>query len=188
MSQEKYAKEVGRNAFFLEWIPFLVMGILLCLSFYLVFFATLHILLEEDFVVGDYLLQKVRSVEMAAPFLAGLYGFFSVGRKKFRLMKEKPFSSISDEKLTLEFGKDSFTWDHIRSVYLEGQRKLIVAFEDSGKCLERTYDLKWLSKKEDFIQSLGNECQRSNIPYEETEMTSFSRIGLYIKNLKLYFS
>ncbi|KYK34884.1 MAG: hypothetical protein AYK19_11610 [Theionarchaea archaeon DG-70-1] len=88
---------------------------------------------------------------------------------------------MSDDKLILNFEKHTFLWDHIQSISLEGERKLVVVFEDNGKCKKKVYDLKWLSEKKDFINNLKNDCIGRNISYEESELALSSRVGLLLQ-------
>lgn len=186
MSEEDYFKDVKKSTFYLGWTPFSVVSLLLALGIFVTFSITLHILFDESFVMRDYLAHKLRSVETVGFVLIGIYISFVLERKMYRTMKENPFASLSNERLILNFRGDSFLWDSIRSVNLEGERKLTVTYTDERKPKKKINDLKWLSRKEDFIYSLKNNCSKRNIPYREFEMTISSQIGFYLIIMKRF--
>lgn len=181
-SVETFEKDIGKRIFVQEWIPIIAMRILRVFCIYMVLFLIYHFYFTEDFIIRDYILR--RSFFYNFGFILGFVSIFDLFdvRKEYRLLKEKPFASISNEKLILNFGKDSFLWDHIQSVDLEGERKLIVVFKDNGKHKKRIADLEWLSRKKDFIDRLKNNCVTENIRYKENEMTFSSRAGLFLKS------
>ncbi len=181
-SAEAFEKDIRKSTFVQEWIPLLAMRILFGFCFYVVLFLIYHFYFTEDFVIRDYILRRSFFCGLAFPLgFVFVFDLFD-GRKEYRLLREKSFASISNEKLTLNFGKDSFLWDHIQSVDLEGERKLIVVFKDNGKRKKRIADLKWLSRKKGFIERLKNNCFTQNIRYKENEMTFSSRAGLFLKS------
>jgi len=187
MSEENYFKDVKKSTFYLDWIPFSVVGFLLALVTYIMFFVTLHILFDKNFILRDYLPHKLCSIEMVVVCIILVYSIFASERKMFRMTKKKPFALVSDERLFLNFGRDSFLWDSIQSVDLEGGRKLIVIYsDDKGKLKSRVNDLKWLSKKEDFIHNLKNNCSKRNIPYREVGMTYSSQFVFYLIIMKRF--
>ncbi|MBU7029544.1 MAG: hypothetical protein HXS48_21610 [Theionarchaea archaeon] len=185
MSEESYFKEVKKGTFIIGWIPFLVIhilcGFLICLLIVLAL-----CILSGNFAIREYLFGgsflKDYSVLLLGSFVLGLWE----GRKTYRLVKEKPFASISHDKLLLNFGKDSFLWDRIQSVNLEGERKLTVISDDKDTSKNQVNDLKWLPKKKEFIHNLKDNCIERNISYVETEMTLSSRIGLFFRIIGRY--
>ena len=106
--EEDYFKDARKSTYYIDWTPFLVITILLGLVAYIMFFVTLHILFDDNFVMGDYLFQKLRSVETVGFVLIGIYIYFSSERKMYRMMMKKPFASLSSERLVLNYGGDSF--------------------------------------------------------------------------------
>ncbi len=180
MSEESYFKEVKKGTFMVEWIPFLVMYILTGFLGFLLFVLAICILfrnfaIRECLFGGSFLNYSIVPVLWA--FILGLWK----GRKIYCQIKEKPFASISHDELLLNFGKDSFLWDRVQSVNLEGERKLTVIFDDKDTSKKQVNDLKWLPKKKEFIHNLKNNCTERNMPYVETEMTLSSRIGLFFR-------
>jgi hypothetical protein len=63
----------------------------------------------------------------------------------------------------LNFGRASFAWNKMKSIKLEGDRKLTIIFVEEVKHKKRTCDLKGLSEKEDFISALRQNCASSEI-------------------------
>ncbi len=182
-SAETYHKDVDKSTFILkEWVPASIMYLLFGFCLGVILFPAIHIYSAEDFIIRDYILSKSFLYDMAFPLTILSIGSLWDERKKYHLIKKKPYALISNEKLTLNFGKDSFLWDHIQSVDLEDERKLIVVFKDNGRRKKRIADLKWLSRKKDFIGRLKNNCVTQNIRYKESEMTFSSRIGLFLKS------
>ena len=186
MSKENYFKDVKKSTFYFDRTPFAVVGFLLAFGTYIMLFVVLHILLEENFVIEDYIFRKLRQIDTIGASLFGIYGFISMNRKEYHIMVEKPFASISNERLVLNFGRDSFLWDTIQSVILEGERKLTVIYNDKRKTKRKINDLKWLSKKEDFIYNLKNNCSTRDIPYREVDMTHSSQIVFYLIIMKRF--
>jgi len=180
MSEESYFKEVRKGTFIIGWIPFLVTYILCGFLGCLLIVLALCILFR-NFAIGEYLFGgsflKDYSLPVLGVFILGLWE----GRKTYRLVKKEPFASISHDKLLLNFGKDSFLWDRIQSVNLEGERKLTVISDDKDTSMKQVSDLKWFPKKKEFIHNLKDNCTERNIPYAETEMTLSSRIGLFFR-------
>ena len=145
--EESYFKDVKKSTFYLDWTPFSVVCFLLALGTYVMFFVILHILFDKDFVLGDYIFRKLYQIDTIGAALFGVYSRISLTRKRYRIMGEKPFASVSNERLGLNFGRDSFLWDSIQSVDLEGERKLTVIYNYKEKNKKKINDLKWLLKK-----------------------------------------
>ena len=180
MSEVNYFKDVKKSIFYLDMVPTLVVAFLICLVVYIMFFVTLHILFDKNFILGDYLPQKLRSYETIGFSLGCLISIFLDIRRNYRMAKKKPFAFVNNDRLILNFGRDSFLWDSIQSVDVEGERKLTIAYYDEERTKKKVNDLKWLSKKEDFIYNLENTCSGRNISCGEADMTYSSRIIFYL--------
>lgn len=185
MSGEDYSKDIGKSAFILEWISILLVGILFVFCFWTVADIVIGILTTSDFSIRWYLLNDSILVHPALPLLIAFVLFLFEGRKRYRLIKEKPFASITGDQLVLNFGKNSFLWSQIRAVDLEGNRKLTITFLDKRKDKKRIFDLKWLQKK-DFIHNLRSICRERNIPYHESYLTFSSQVKLFLNFLNRY--
>ena len=186
MPEENYFKDVKKRTFYIDWIPVLVVAFLFYLVAYIVFFMILHILFGENFTIGAYLSWKIFSFDTIMFPSVCIFFMLLWSRKNYFFTKKKPFASINSERLVLYFQRDSFQWESIQSVVLEGKRKLTVVYNDEGKSRKKVNDLKWLSKKEDFIYNLKNSCSRKNIPYREADMTYSSRIAFYLIIMKRF--
>ncbi len=183
---ETHYKDVDKNVFILEkLLPTLLMDILYGFCLGMILFSAIDSYSTEYFIISDYILSKRFLYKMVWLLIVFFITSLWYKRKEYHLMKKKPFASISNEKLTLNFGKDSFLWDHIQSVDLESERKLIVVFKDNGKRKKRTADLKWLSRKKDFIDKSKNNCVTQGIRYRESEMTLSSRVGLFLRSYSM---
>lgn len=170
MSEETYVKDARKSTFIVGWAPYLVV-------YTLIFFC--------GYIALSYLLFRFLPVHPIWALAAALVLNYFEMRKTYRLIKEKSFASISDDKLVLNFGKDSFLWDNIQSVSLGGERWLTVEFEDNKKRGKRMNDLTWLSRKKDFINNLKNSCIERSIPYKQSELTLFSQTKLFFLDLLL---
>lgn len=179
---EIYYKDVNKSTFILEeWFPASVTLLVFSFCFCVTLFLAIRIYFVDNFIIKNYILSKSFLYDLTWPLIVIFIGSMWDERKEYNLIKEKPYASISNEKLTLNFGKNSFLWDHIHSVNLEGERRLIVMFKENGRCEKGTVDLKWLSRKRDFIKSLENNCVTQNIHYRESEITAFSRFRLLLE-------
>lgn len=185
MPEEWYFKDVGIGTMFLGWIPFLIVCFLLAFSSWTIVRMILSAILYADFDIKWYLLNESAFAAPALPTfftsLLSLYFFQSA----YRRMKGKSYASINSEELILKFGKDSFLWDDIQEVYLEGNRKLKIAFLDEKMMRKKRFDLKWLQGKENFIRNLKSYCTARNIPLCESEISFFSLIDLETKSKDL---
>lgn len=170
VKKENYAKDVGIGAFILEWIPFSIVGVLFLCGLWIVADIVYYTLVDRDFNMGDYFSGSVFLDPIEILFIISIV-FFLVGINKYWQIKKKIFASITRKKLILNFGRNSFLWNDIRAVNLEGERKLIIIFADKEKCKKRKFDLKWLSRKEDFILNLKDNCTERNIPFHENELS-----------------
>jgi hypothetical protein len=165
--EKTYSKDAGVSAFILEWIP---------ISVGVTFGGTLMGILFE--IILQILTDTGLSREWYLYSLVGFAVALLEGWRRYRLINREFFASVSDETLTLRFGKDSFPWETIQEVGLEGDRKLIIMFLDEGEKKRRLVNLKWLSEKEDFIHTLKDHCTEKKIPYHQGEISFFSRIEL----------
>lgn len=175
MSQPFYMKDVKKSTFAIEWIPFLITDV--------------STTLFGAFMVG-LVFETLFSIERPSLFayipLAFLLSIFSCfeARRIYRVIKEKPFASIDDKRLVLYFGKDPFSWEQVKDVVVEGGRKVTITFTEDGKEKKKVNDLKWLTGRDDFIQSLERACNERTILYREREMTLSSRVGLILRMIK----
>ena len=145
-----------------------------------------HILLHTDSSTKWYVITGYTSLDIGLPLLVLFVISLFECRKRYRLIKKESYSSVSDKKLILRFWRDSFLWDDIQKMDLEGDRKLIITFLDIRVIRRKGFDLKWLQEKEDFICSLKNNCTARNIPFCESEISLLSRMGLLINLLNQY--
>ncbi len=183
MSEKRYFKDVEIGALILEWIPASVLIIPFIFAFIRVIF---HTLLHIGSSTKWYTITGNAYLDIGLPFLVLFAISVSAGRKRYRLIKKESYASVSDKKLILRFWRDSFLWDDIQKVDLEGDRKLIITFLDIRVIKRKRFDLKWLQEKEGFICSLKNNCTARNIPFCESEISLFSRMGLLINLLNQY--
>jgi hypothetical protein len=175
-SESTYFKDAGMGALILEWIPILIDSVLVCISAATAVGIVLYSLSETDFSIRWYLLHDSPFAHPCIFFLAACAFSLYEGWKRYHLIEKEPFASANDTTLTLRFGKDSFLWDNIRKVDVEGDRKLTITSLDEGKIKEKKFDLKWLTSKEDFLHTLEEYCTAKNIPYHQSEISFFSRI------------
>ncbi len=179
MSQENYTKDVDRGTFIAELAPVSIVVTPVYVCIYITLALVFHILVDENFIIKEYLLRKSLLFH-PAPFIFAFIVNFLTGRRIYHLMKEKPFAIVTNDRLILDFGKYSLSWDSIQSMNIEGERKLTVIYEDK-KRKKRTCDLKWLSRKKEFISALKSNCDARNILYQENEITPSSRILLFLE-------
>lgn len=181
-----YSKDIEIDTFILQWIPITIAGTLfficLCISAKIVTEIVFKILFDRDFSIIDYFTRAIFADLDAPIFIGFLFSLFFLyeGATLYRRVKKNPFATIEDETLILNFGKNSFTWDQIQAVHTEGNKKLIITFVDKGKPKERAFDLKWLQNREHFILNLKKNCVKREILYHESELTFFSRVGLFL--------
>jgi hypothetical protein len=185
-SESIYFKDAGIGALILEWIPILIDSVLVCISAATAAGIVLYSLSETDFSIRWYLIHDSPFAHPGIFFLAACAFSLYEGWKRYHLIEKEPFASVSDTTLTLRFGKDSFLWDNIRKVDVEGDRKLTITSLDEGKTKEKKCDLKWLTSKEDFIHTLEEYCTAKNIPYTQSEISYFSRIVFLLDPLGRY--
>ena len=145
-----------------------------------------HILLHTDSSTKWYVITGYTSLDIGLPLLVLFVISLFECRKRYHLMKKESYASFSDKKLILRFWKDSFLWDDIQKMDLEGDRKLIITFLDIKTIKRKRFDLKWLQEKGDFIHSLKNNCTARNIPFHESEINFLSRIELFLNLLHQY--
>jgi hypothetical protein len=186
MSKKMYSKDTGIGALILEWIPYLVGITLLGTLTGTVTGVILHMLTVTDFKIRWYLASDFAFDSLCICSLVAFAWSLYWGWKRYRLIEREFFASVNDETLTLRFGKDSFPWENIQNADLEGDRRLIIMFLDKGEIKRRLVDLRWLSEKEDLIQSLMDYCTVKKIPYQECEPSSSSRIRLFLDFLIRY--
>lgn len=179
-----YMKDVKGSTFAVEWIPFLIVDMSIGFLIYIMMILGFNILFAHKFVIKNYFYQGIFLFRLIWPFFAVFMLDFFRARKIYRLIKEKPFASIDDKVLVLYFGKDSFLWEQVKEVVVEGERKLTIIFTEEGKQKKKVNDLKWLAKKDDFIRNLKRTCNEKNISYRESEMTLSSRVELILRVMK----
>ncbi len=180
MSQENYIKDVDKSTFAVELTPVLLVFAFAFFFVYIAFLLIFHALFDKKFILINYLTFRYVLIGHMWPLILIFILGFLTERKIYRLMKEKPFAIVTNDKLILDFGKYSLSWDSVQSINIEGERKLTVTYEDK-KRKKRICDLKWLSGKKEFISALKSNCDARNIPYQENEITLFSRILLFLE-------
>lgn len=186
VSEEEYFKDVKIGALILGWIPFSIVIFLITFSVWTITAMILRTLLYADFSIRWYLFNESAFADPALPSLvASAFCLYSM-QQGYRLIKKESYASINFEKLILKFGKNSFLWDDIQEVYLEGNRKLIIAFLDEKMIRKKRFDLKWLQGKEDFIHNIKSYCSARKIPFHESEIGFFSLMELETKSKDLY--
>ncbi len=153
MSQENYTKDVDRGTFIVELAPVSIVFILVCICIYITLALVFHILVDENFIIKEYLLRKSLLFDLISAFILAFIVNFLARRKIYRLMKEKPFAIVTNDRLILDFGRYSLSWDSVQSINIQGERKLNVAYEDK-KRKKRICDLKWLSKNREIFNTL----------------------------------
>lgn len=178
--KEDYNKEVGKCTFILSWIPVSIVGALIFACTWIVLDIIDGVLTESNFSIRDYLAGESVIIDPYLKPLVFFVLFLFWGWRRYRSMKKKPFSSITDENIILNFGKNLFSWNDIQTVTLEGERKLAISFEKKGKIKKKIFDIDWISKKEDFILSMKNKCTKRNIPFCESDMTFSSQVRLLL--------
>ncbi len=157
----KYHKEVGIGTFIFDWVSFSIFAIPVLLGLWIIFDIFHDLLIDSDII------DPVEFFYILCIF------FFFYGIYNYRLIKKKPFASITDENIFLDFERKSFSWSDIQEVKLEGNKKLVITHFDKGKHKKQKFDLKWLQKKEEFISNVKNNCSTRDIPYHESEEVSF---------------
>jgi hypothetical protein len=186
MSVRRYSKDIRNGVLVLDWILLSVELTPVCILSATAIGTILHVLDNTDFGITWYL---VNDSPLVNPGLYSLAAFalslFEVWRR-YRLIDKESFALVNGETLKLRFGKDSFLWENIQKVNLEGDRKLIITFLDKGEIKRRLVDLKWLSEKENFIDTLKNYCTEKNIPYHQSEIRFTSQIELFLDSLYRY--
>ncbi|MBU7021203.1 MAG: hypothetical protein HXS41_09100 [Theionarchaea archaeon] len=184
MSQPYYMKDVKKSTFALEWIPFLIVDVSINLCGCILAGIALEILFTREFIMRDYFYEEgFLFAIIVLSFLLSIRDYFKA-RKIYRIIKEKPFALIDDKKLVLCHGIDSFSWEHVKDVVVEGGRKVVITFTEEGEQKKKVNDLKWVTGKDDFIQSLKKACNERNISYRESEMTLSSWVGLSLRMMK----
>jgi hypothetical protein len=178
--KEDYSKDIGNGAFMLEWVLAFVLLLVSLLCIFTFVDLIIGILTESDFNIRWYLVNDSDFANPEIPFLIVLIVSLFEGRKRRHLIKEESFASITNEKLILNFGKKSLSWFNIQAVNLEGQRRLTLIFDEKGKRKKSPLDLKWLSKKHDFVFKIKNYCTAKKISYCETKMTFSSRVKTFL--------
>jgi hypothetical protein len=186
MSEKMYSKDTGISALILEWIPTYVEVAFIAITVSTTAGTVLYALYTVRSNIRWYLLNDSALANPGLYLLLALAISFCVGWKRFHLIKREFFASINDEKLILRFKKDSFPWEKIQKVGLEGDRKLIITFLDEGEIKRRLVDLKWLLEKDSFINTLKDYCTAKNIPYHQSEPRFFSQIELFLDSLYRY--
>ncbi len=182
-SEEEYFKDVEISALIVEWVP---VSVMIILSAYIFIGVIIHVLFYANSGMKWYSITGSFFLDVTLPFLVLFVLFLLEGRKRYHLMKKESYASISDKKLILRFWRDSFLWDDIQKVDLEGNRKLIITFLDIRVIRRKRFDLNWLQEKEDFICSLKNNCTARNIPFHESEINFLSRIDLFLNLVHQY--
>ena len=178
--KEDYSKEVGKRTFILSWIPFSIVGVLYCTCLWIAFDVIRGFLTKSNFNIRDYLAGEFSIIDPDLIPSIFFILFLFWGWRRYRSMKKKPFSSITDEDIILNFGKDLFSWNAVRAVTLEGERKLIISFEKKGKVKKKIFDIDWISKKRDFTLSVRDKCSEGNIPFYESDLTFSSQVKSFL--------
>jgi len=178
MPEKSYFKETTKSNLIIAWIPFLAIATLACICIYIGLHLIFHILLEDSFLIGEYLMRRSLFADLAWPSIVAFLISFSGGIRFYRAIREKPFVSLSEERFILNFGENSFLWDQIQKIVVEDNRKLEVIYEEKGERKEKAVDLRWFPKRENFIVDLKDNCTKRDIPFHEDELTFFSKIEL----------
>ena len=152
--KEDYSKEVGKRTFILSWIPFSIVGVLYCTCLWIAFDVIRGFLTKSNFNIRDYLAGEFSIIDPDLIPSIFFILFLFWGWRRYLSIKKKPFSSITDENIILNYGKDLFSWNAVRAVTLEGERKLIISFEKKGKV-----------KKDDVIRGIPQHkrCMKTTV-------------------------